>query len=1056
MPSSSTNTTNVSSSGSATHLSSHPTVNKTNTSTANAYDPASDLGYGVGRLFRGAFDLASSAWQSWWNPNLGPSPEEIAKKQQAIYVAGVKECIQHLEPALENVRKNPNDPASLGKIDDLSQHYAAYVNVAPAMELNAYQQQLFQPISEQIERLSDPSLKQKLKMLLPVLAIGSSAEKNKKTHSAIQNDEYGVPLSQAYYDEEKTVKNPPNEKRHLEQISTSTLNMVNLPLDNQINPAFQNKRAVMQQSFPASFDLNNLNGNNGFMVPGIASGGYLGGSVSTAGDINGDNITDLVLGAFNANSGNGAAYVIFGSRGGFTSPFDLTSLNGNNGFMVPAIALSGYLGISVSTAGDINGDNITDLILGAPFANSYNGTAYVIFGSRGGFVSPFNLSNLNGSNGFMVPGISSNGELGSSVSTAGDINGDNITDLVLGAPVANSNNGTAYVIFGSRGGFTSPFNLTNLNGNNGFMVPGIASGGYLGISVSTAGDINGDNITDLVLGAYAANSRNGTAYVIFGSRGGFTSPFNLTNLNGNNGFMVPGIASNGYLGISVSTAGDINGDNITDLVLGAYQANSNNGTAYVIFGSSGGFTSPFNLSNLNGSNGFMVPGIASTGQLGSVSTAGDIDGDNITDLVLGAYGANSGNGTAYVIFGSRGGFTSPFNLTNLNSSNGFMIPGIASTDNLGSSVSTAGDINGDNITDIVLGAPGNNGTAYVIFGQNTVVTPTPTSTSMPASTPTPTPTFTTTPIMPTPVTTPTPTATFVPPSTTNLTPCPSNQPLTLDNHNIQINQGQNLRLTPNDLSATCGNSTAPNLGTNFTITGITHAEVQTRNSSGFWNNASSFLGIDLSEGNIALLQDNSTFPPELNISITDGETILNSPVRIDFSTNQSMPVVSNITFSIRISGTTILNATQFQIMDTGTPLDNVVISVTSVQGGYFSLVNTSTPISDFTYYQLQNGQIQFVHNGTALPKITFSVGDGSGQPIPVSPLVSFFNINQSNTPSVPLAAVIGGALGAVAITAAIGLSAFGIFKHRQNQERKEKQTHQTPELKAVANPLQMN
>ena len=102
------------------------------------------------------------------------------------------------------------------------------------------------------------------------------------------------------------------------------------------------------------------------------------------------------------------------------------------------------------------------------------------------------------------------------------------------------------------------------------MVPGIASNGCLGISVSTAGDINGDNITDLVLGAYGANSDNGTAYVIFGSRGGFVSPFNLTNLNGNNGFMVPGIASSGPLGNSVSTAGDINGDNITDLVLGAH------------------------------------------------------------------------------------------------------------------------------------------------------------------------------------------------------------------------------------------------------------------------------------------------------------------------------------------------------------------------------------------------------------------------------------------------------------------------------------------------------
>jgi hypothetical protein len=472
----------------------------------------------------------------------------------------------------------------------------------------------------------------------------------------------------------------------------------------------------MQQK---TFDLNTLNGINGFMLPGIASGGDLGISVSTAGDINGDNITDLVLGANAANSFNGAAYVIFGSRGGFVSPFNLNNLNGINGFMVPGIASGGNLGISVSTAGDINGDNITDLVLGAHYANAYNGAAYVIFGSRGGFASPFNLTNLNGNNGFMVPGIVSGDILGYSVSTAGDINGDNITDLVLGAHYANSNNGAAYVIFGSRGGFVSPFNLNNLNGINGFMVPGIASGGWLGVSVSTAGDINGDNITDLVLGARAANAQNGTAYVIFGSRGGFVSSFNLNNLNGNNGFMVPGIASGGQLGWSVSTAGDINGDNITDLVLGAWSANSFNGTAYVIFGSRGGFISPLNLANLNGSNGFTVPAIASGDQLGtSVSTAGDINGDNIPDLVLGADGANSGDGTACVIFGSRGEFVSPFNLTNLNGNNGFMVPGIVSGGVLGYSVSTAGDINGDNITDLVLGALGANsgGTAYVIFG----------------------------------------------------------------------------------------------------------------------------------------------------------------------------------------------------------------------------------------------------------------------------------------------------------------------------------------------------
>jgi hypothetical protein len=473
----------------------------------------------------------------------------------------------------------------------------------------------------------------------------------------------------------------------------------------------------MQQK---TFDLNTLNGINGLMVPGITSGDELGVSVSTAGDINGDNISDLVLGAYYANAYKGAAYVIFGSRRGFVSSFSLNNLNGSNGFMVSGIASNGRLGYSVSTAGDINGDNITDLVLGAYYANSQNGAAYVIFGSRRGFVSTFSLNNLNGSNGFTIPAIASSGYLGISVSTAGDINGDNITDLVLGAPYANSVAGTSYVIFGTRAGFPSVFNLANLNGTNGFTVPGVAAGGQLGVSVSTAGDLNGDGLSDLVLGANTANAYNGTAYVIFGSRGGFVSPFNLANLNGSNGFMVPGIASSGQLGFSVSTAGDINGDNLTDLVLGALYANLNNGAAYVIFGSRGGFVSPFNLTNLNGNNGFMVPDIASNGYLGtSVSTAGDINGDGISDLVLGATGVNSTAGASYVIFGGRGNFASSFDLTNLNGTNGFTIPGTASNGELGVSVSTAGDINGDGISDFVLGAYQANsstGVSYVIFG----------------------------------------------------------------------------------------------------------------------------------------------------------------------------------------------------------------------------------------------------------------------------------------------------------------------------------------------------
>jgi hypothetical protein len=132
-------------------------------------------------------------------------------------------------------------------------------------------------------------------------------------------------------------------------------------IENELG-ASTSKRAVMQQQFPAIFDLNSLDGANGFVVPGVVASGLLGFSVSTAGDINGDGITDLVLGASNANANLGASYVIFGNRNPFPASFNITQLNGTNGFTIPGVA-NGQLGNLVSSAGDINGDNITDLML---------------------------------------------------------------------------------------------------------------------------------------------------------------------------------------------------------------------------------------------------------------------------------------------------------------------------------------------------------------------------------------------------------------------------------------------------------------------------------------------------------------------------------------------------------------------------------------------------------------------------------------------------------------------------------------------------------------------
>src|SRR5207244_2929368 len=128
-------------------------------------------------------------------------------------------------------------------------------------------------------------------------------------------------------------------------------------------------------TFPATFPLSSLDGSNGFRLDGVASNDYSGGSVS-GGDVNGDGFADLIVGA--SGAGAGATYVVFGKTLGFGSSLALSSLDGTNGFRLDGV---GEAGFSVSAAGDVNGDHIPDLIIGAPHASDagfYSGTSYVV------------------------------------------------------------------------------------------------------------------------------------------------------------------------------------------------------------------------------------------------------------------------------------------------------------------------------------------------------------------------------------------------------------------------------------------------------------------------------------------------------------------------------------------------------------------------------------------------------------------------------------------------------------------------------------------------------
>jgi len=290
---------------------------------------------------------------------------------------------------------------------------------------------------------------------------------------------------------------------------------------------------------------------------------------------------------------------VFGGSGvGSSGSLNLSALNGSNGFVINGSAANDQSGRSVSNAGDINGDGITDLIIGATGAGNA-GASYVVFGgSEVGSSGSLNLSALNGRNGFVINGSAFGDGSGTSVSTAGDINGDGIADLIIGAtgadPNGNRSAGASYVVFGGSGvGSGGSLNLSAPNGSNSFVINGIAFGDRSGTSVSTAGDINGDGIADLIIGAFRAapngNIDAGASYVVFGGGGvGSSGGINLSALNGRNGFVINGIAAGDYSGSSVSNAGDINGDGIADLIIGARGAdpngNSYTGASYVVFG----------------------------------------------------------------------------------------------------------------------------------------------------------------------------------------------------------------------------------------------------------------------------------------------------------------------------------------------------------------------------------------------------------------------------------------------------------------------------------------